>query len=131
MPQPYRTFSSASFALALGAAAILTPGMAAANPDAPYIRYDGHTSDAVGCVQNILWLANHRVRNDRVYGPETRQGVLDVQRFFGLQMDGIVGPATGDALLLIADSQTAGIPWEGGDPWAKCRRELPTSRWYP
>lgn len=44
---------------------------------------------------------NHPVQCDGVFGPVTEAAIKDVQTFFGLTVDGVVGPATWSVLILI------------------------------
>lgn len=119
-----------SLAATIAAAALLTPAESLANPNAPYIYFDGQTGRAVQCVQYILRMCTgHDLVLDGIYGPQTRQAVLDLQRFFGLRADGVVGPLTGDALKLVGTScNIPGLgPWDQWD-WMGCEAVVPTTR---
>jgi peptidoglycan hydrolase-like protein with peptidoglycan-binding domain len=39
---------------------------------------------------------------DAIYGPLTRDSVINFQRFFSLEIDGVVGPETYDCMQYIA-----------------------------
>ncbi|OAR23044.1 hypothetical protein A8W25_26340 [Streptomyces sp. ERV7] len=99
-------------AAVVGAAAALAvsglAGTAQARAGAPYIG-DGYANNtnAVWCVQHIInnWKASWgpgapQIAQDGVWGPQTRQAVIDFQNAFtSNQADGVVGPRTGYALL--------------------------------
>ncbi len=55
--------------------------------------------------------ANRRSRKDGIFGPLTRQDVIDFQGDTGLDADGIVGPRTWNAI----DSLVPGTPTESGE----------------
>lgn len=124
----FRARRALTLAAGLAAAAfLLAPVEAKANPSAPWIQYDGQTGPAVECIQLLLInCASHQVTYDKIYGPETRQAVMDVQRFFSLPADGIVGPDTGDAFKVIG--QRCLIPYFGGSLWdgLQCEPVMPT-----
>ena len=114
---------------ALLAAALFMPAEASANPDpsTPWIRYDGHSGPAVFCIQVILTVCtgHSQVELDSIYGPVTRQGVIDMQIFFDLGADGIVGPDTGEAFKLVGQNcfvPLVGRVWESYG----CQAAVPT-----
>src|SRR5688572_14566123 len=91
----------------VAAAALMPAAESAANTDprTPWIYYDGQTGPAVDCVQVVLiFCAGQQISFDGKYGPQTRQAVINLQRLFNLQMDGVVGPATGEALKFVGNS---------------------------
>ena len=55
--------------------------------------------------------ANRRSRKDGIFGPLTRQDVIDFQGDTGLDADGVVGPRTWNAV----DSLVPGTPTESGE----------------
>ncbi len=55
--------------------------------------------------------ANRRSRKDGIFGPLTRQDVIDFQGDTGLDADGVVGPRTWNAI----DSLVPGTPTESGE----------------
>lgn len=90
-----------TLALAAGvlAATVVAPAVAQANPGSPYIYYDGQRGRGVWCVQEGLRrYAGFTGAVDGVYGPQTRQAVINLQAFFSLQADGVVGRATGEVV---------------------------------
>jgi murein L,D-transpeptidase YcbB/YkuD len=94
----------AGVALAVVCIGVMLPGLASASPLAGTI-YPGECPPAPGswpvhCVQAALSrdAGKPQLQIDGCYGPETQQAVMDLQRFFGLTPDGIIGPKTGDAL---------------------------------
>jgi murein L,D-transpeptidase YcbB/YkuD len=91
---------TAALAVGMMAVGFLLPTAAAqANPDSPWIYYDGQRGRGVWCVQEgMRRYAGFTGAVDGVYGPQTRQAVINLQAFFGLRPDGGVGPATGDAV---------------------------------
>jgi len=66
---------------------------------APVLRV-GSRGPWVTYLQRLLVRDNQRIRVDGIFGPATRQAVINVQRFFRLVPDGIVGPKTWGALHL-------------------------------
>jgi hypothetical protein len=127
--------AKAATATAVAGAALLTlAGPASASPSAPSLGdgYDNNTH-AVWCVQHNLNDFLNRavsahpapVAEDGTLGPQTKAGVewlqsgtmLDGQR---LQVDGIVGPLTGDAI--VANGDPYYIGWGG-----YCWQYIPTT----
>ncbi|MEV8588327.1 peptidoglycan-binding domain-containing protein [Streptomyces sp. NPDC051180] len=125
-------------ALVAAAAALLTGtvtgGSASASTGASYIGngYPNGTT-AVRCVQHLINYAIDRgrywgvakVAEDGIWGPKTRQAVIDVQRGTGgsLSVDGIVGPRTGDMLMFEGDPEWSG----GGAGKGPCYSYVPTT----
>lgn len=100
------------------------PSPARANPDpsTPIIRYDGQQGHAVWCIQFVLInFANQTyIKPDSTYGPQTRQGVINVQRVFGLPLDGEVGPRTGEVLKFLVERVA------GRGSFGTCQDAVPT-----
>jgi hypothetical protein len=124
---------TAALALALAMSfAAFVPQIARANPSASWI-YAGQCppppgSAAVKCVQWVLdEYASHPMPQDGCFGSLTEAGVMDLQRFFGLQdIDGVVGPETGDALHLIMFNNT---DWGDFATWmTDCFPIVPTTK---
>ena len=115
-----RTFVKAAAAVAAaGIMLVAGSSSAQANPSAPYIG-DGYTNNthAVWCVKESLNDFQHGwgplgvpipipvVAQDGIWGPATRQALIDFQYDVyamglvetPLATDGVVGPHTGDAL---------------------------------
>lgn len=66
----------------------------------PVLREGAH-SGAVKALQGLLVLkASQTINTDGIFGPATTTAVKNVQRFFGLTQDGIVGDKTWGALFL-------------------------------
>jgi peptidoglycan hydrolase-like protein with peptidoglycan-binding domain len=85
---------------------LVAPSESSANPNprTQWIWYDGQTGHAVTCVQEVLaYCTGHQMPMDGVYGPITRAAVYDLQRFFNLVQDGVVGPETGEALKYVGE----------------------------
>ncbi|HSW37764.1 MAG TPA: peptidoglycan-binding domain-containing protein [Candidatus Saccharimonadales bacterium] len=87
-----------------------------------YNSATGHGSGGI-CVNYIQILANHKLpyiptypsptlEVDGHYGPKTKDGILRIQKKWGLTQDGIVGPHTWKAL---CSSGTTG--WATGGPF--------------
>ncbi|APE23108.1 MULTISPECIES: peptidoglycan-binding domain-containing protein [Streptomyces] len=94
-------FVTASVTLAVTAWA----APAQAHPWASWIGY-GQPNDSHGvvCFQDLfndLWWKTgyHPIAEDRIFGPDTDGAIRAFQQWKGLRPDGIVGPATGTALL--------------------------------
>jgi len=119
-----RMLGGAILAMLLSAGALSTPNTASANtdPNTPIIRYDGQRGQNVWCIQFILknFAGHPNITIDSTYGPETRQGVIDVQRFFGLPLDGEVGPRTGEAFKFIINNAA------GPGTFGICQTLVPT-----
>ncbi|MCD2187846.1 peptidoglycan-binding domain-containing protein [Actinomycetospora soli] len=100
-------------AVACGAAAavslgsLATAGTASAAENVPYIGPDstslelngypgfvGNSGFAVECVQRALL-----AKPDGDYGQETYEAIKTFQKLHGLEVDGVVGPQTGDRLI--------------------------------
>lgn len=66
----------------------------------PVLRL-GHTGGGVRSLQSLLVTkAGQNIAIDGAFGPKTNAAVLNVQRFFGLVVDGIVGQHTWGVLFL-------------------------------
>ncbi|WP_367826586.1 peptidoglycan-binding domain-containing protein [Streptomyces sp. LMG1-1-1.1] len=95
-------FVAASTALAVAAWA----APAQANPSAPWIGYgQTNTYNGVRCVQhliNSLYMQTnyHQVAEDGIFGPDTAGAIKAYQQSEHLDVDGIVGPTTGTALII-------------------------------
>ncbi|HKP59545.1 MAG TPA: peptidoglycan-binding domain-containing protein [Polyangiales bacterium] len=124
----------AAAALAALGFALLTPTVTKAVPGAPnmYAGEGCHPVDRnrwsrVKCVQGVLMdYAGHPLTDgaDGCYGAQTEAGVKDLQRYFGLVDDGIVGPETGDVIDTIIQLRAPAADrkaWNSG-----CYFELPT-----
>jgi hypothetical protein len=127
----------AATATAVAGASLFTlAGPASASPSAPSLGdgYDNNTH-AVWCVQHnmnaylkVSTDAGHPapVGEDGIWGPQTKaavqwfqaRSIMDGQK---LQVDGIVGPLTGDAIVL------AGDPYYVGSYDAYCWQYIPTT----
>lgn len=107
------------------------PSESSASPTAPWIYYDGQTGPGVECVQLVLiFCAGQQIAYDGVYGPATRQSVMNLQRVFQLSyIDGVVGPETGDALKILGNSTKCIIPLHGHErifDLYQCQQHVPT-----
>jgi hypothetical protein len=70
--------------------------------DQPLLKY-GMRGDAVRLVQLIIRdKAGGNIAVDGIFGPNTERRVKDLQKFFGLTPDGIVGPKTWAVLSFLA-----------------------------
>lgn len=58
----------------------------------------GDTGDAVTYLQTLLGDVGETLTADGKFGTKTEKAVMDFQRLYGLTVDGVVGPATWDAL---------------------------------
>lgn len=80
----------------------MSVGTASARVGAPYIG-PGYPNNphAVWCVQKLIddSPSPGYASTDGVFGPKTESAIIAFQRWAGLTADGVVGPATGDALL--------------------------------
>ncbi|MGW6917795.1 peptidoglycan-binding domain-containing protein [Kitasatospora sp. NPDC054939] len=104
---------------------LATTGTASAMVGAPYVRY-GATGDPALCVQaGIGAMDNSTIWTypDGQFGPDTLRAVKQFQAYFGLEQDGVVGPATGTKLMemIYLDIQRTGVL---AYDW--CYRFLPT-----
>ncbi|MEW2117076.1 peptidoglycan-binding domain-containing protein [Streptomyces sp. NPDC005474] len=117
-------------ATALAAAAI--SGTANASTSAPYIG-DGYrnTTSGVRCVQAIInnWYeswgpGSPRIAEDGLWGPQTKQALVQYQEAFSVRPDGVVGPQTGYALL----TSDAYDPNQGRN--GRCYPYIPTPAGY-
>jgi len=73
------------------------------------VLYEGRVGPAVVELQvKLYWGANQKqVVPDGVFGPKTKEAVLNFQRFFSLEADGIVGPKTWGLLDYITERARA------------------------
>lgn len=106
-----RTFVRAGMAVAV---ACITAGMwtgsANAAPGAAWIGYGkANTTNGVRCFQILSNMMHWRteypmIEEDGRFGPATDGAVRAFQRWKGLPIDGIVGPATGSAILAATEN---------------------------
>lgn len=80
------------------------PSTEPASPPATQDRYPltriGEIGESVRLIQKIIFSnAGGHISVDGVFGPQTEERVRDVQRAFGLEQDGVVGPQTWSALI--------------------------------
>ncbi|GGY65431.1 peptidoglycan-binding domain-containing protein [Streptomyces omiyaensis] len=133
----FRTFTGKAALLAVSTAlltGVVTGGTASASTTAAYIG-NGYPNNTHGvwCVQRMINYAIDRgrywgvakVAEDGVWGPKTRQAVIDVQKGTGgfLTPDGVVGPRTGDMLMFEGDPYYSG----GGAGNGYCHAYVPTT----
>jgi peptidoglycan hydrolase-like protein with peptidoglycan-binding domain len=110
-------------ATALGmAAAILAASAGAANasPSAPLLG-PKHTirGDGVSCVQQAYnYAAGTNLAVDGQYGQQTYEATKNLQRLFKLQVDGVVGKQTGDAIEFIVNQKAGYDEWHAGGCWS-------------
>ncbi|MFD7081135.1 MULTISPECIES: peptidoglycan-binding domain-containing protein [unclassified Streptomyces] len=108
-------------------------GTAEARPGAPWIGYGYSTSGpGVKCAQMFAGLygnVGHPVAKDGRYGPETQDAIKRFQvqagkwpYYIQLTADGIVGPATGKAMLKFAKEDYSLEPAD----YVSCSIELPS-----
>jgi peptidoglycan hydrolase-like protein with peptidoglycan-binding domain len=95
---------TAAIAGMASAGILISVTAASASTTAPYVR-DGDRGYAVWCVQYALNRVYPRLHldEDSKFGPATLAGVKQLQRDGYLEVDGIVGPETGN-LIAGADS---------------------------
>lgn len=77
-----------------------------------YIRLLQFFLSAIGTYNNALPV----IKIDGIFGPATRQAVIDFQNYTGLTPDGIVGQNTWDALLNAYNSILQTLPQMNGTP---------------
>lgn len=97
---------------------------ASAYVGAPYIRY-GATGNPAYCVQvGIDSMDNSNIYTypDGHFGPDTLRALKAFQSYWGLQPDGVVGPATGSKLMEMIYMDGATTP--NNNIW--CNGYLPT-----
>ncbi|HEX6682405.1 MAG TPA: peptidoglycan-binding domain-containing protein [Candidatus Limnocylindrales bacterium] len=105
------------FSVTVVAAAIVmliagTSSVAGARPGVGNLKY-GSVGPGVKCVQvayNVL--AGQGLATDGVYLDLTRQATVNWQTFFGLKVDGIVGPITGESIQGIWDFRFGSGSWK-------------------
>ncbi|MET9450845.1 peptidoglycan-binding domain-containing protein [Streptomyces cinerochromogenes] len=116
---------------AAGAGALLAvaaaSGSASADQYAPYIGYGyANTHNGVQCVQHAINQSPtpyHILAEDGIFGPDTYNGIVAFQKWWNaylaappLQVDGIVGKATG------------GVMQDWAADWgSKCTEALPSA----
>jgi peptidoglycan hydrolase-like protein with peptidoglycan-binding domain len=94
-----------AFVAGTAAAASARPGVGNLGP--------GDTGAGVRCVQfayNVL--AGRGLATDGIYGSATTTATRDWQRFFGLSVDGVVGPVTGESIQDIWDFRRGAGSWK-------------------
>ncbi len=94
----------AAASLILGGSLSVTAPPAPAEAAGQCVDYNYSSGGYSSCVGNIQVLLNafrlspgatyQTLAVDNAYGPATRSAVIDFQRYWGLQADGIVGPQT-------------------------------------
>jgi hypothetical protein len=100
--------------LAVTVAALVagTGGVAGARPGVANLGANS-VGAGVKCVQvayNVL--ASRGLTTDGIYGTQTILATMDWQRFFGLSVDGIVGPKTGESIQGIWDFRFGSGSWK-------------------
>lgn len=82
--------------------AVTPPSPPPPEDEFPVLRLESR-GEAVKRVQTIIRdKAGGDIAVDGIFGPNTHKRVMDVQRLFGLQPDGVVGPKTWDVLNYLA-----------------------------
>ncbi|MFI9362999.1 peptidoglycan-binding protein [Kitasatospora sp. NPDC053057] len=112
-----RIAKAATATAVAGATLVTLAGPASANPNAPTIGYGNVTSGAaVWCVQhNFNYFINNwtnhafpNIAEDSQWGPETNAAIVWFQKYKELQPDGLVGPQTGERVLILGDPYYTG-----------------------
>ncbi|MFF7339737.1 peptidoglycan-binding protein [Streptomyces sp. NPDC008163] len=109
-PKDSTMFKTYAFrAAAVAGAALLTvgalSGSASASTSSSYVGYGHVTSGTpVWCVQHLVndyrrAAGERQISEDNVWGQETYTAVKEFQSISSLQVDGVVGPQTGNKLL--------------------------------
>jgi peptidoglycan hydrolase-like protein with peptidoglycan-binding domain len=102
---------AATVALVLGGLGVgVTP--AVAKPGVPDIGLWSTNKRGVKCVQVAMnRLSSAGLDVDLIYGPDTKQAVVNFQTFFGIAPTGVVNGATGDMIQYIWDLRSHPGNW--------------------